>query len=142
MVNSFSCRGSSLLETLIALLIFAIAMIPVFDLIKSGAVRARNSMQENIVSSLAAELIEQLSCMPFDSVPIVNDLKIENSDNGCWLGKSHETFLVISEAAQDIRRKLTIKAVSPFLKQVSVEIEFGTTPRRISRFSTFLEWQP
>lgn len=132
-----------MIEVLIAVFLFALCLLPIFQLLERSSTTTRTTREEIQASNLASELLDQISTIPFDSLAIVADLPVKNLDNGLQLVEGRpETRLVLSALPDGFDRTLTIESLSPTLKLVKTRIEWNKSPRHSVVFQTLLEWVP
>ncbi|MBF0499440.1 MAG: hypothetical protein HQM09_04875 [Candidatus Riflebacteria bacterium] len=135
--------GVSMVEIMVSILIFGFCLLPVFELISRSNQTVHVTQDEIKAFSLSAELIDQISCMPFDAIPVMNEYPLKNSDNGSQLYENKiATKLILSELPDGYVRFLTIETVSPRMKLIKAKIEWGTNPRHQQSFQSILEWTP
>lgn len=135
--------GTTLIELVVAIFLFALCLLPIFQLLERSSQTTRTTREEIQASNLASELLDQISTIPFDSLVIVADLPVKNLDNGLQLveGKP-ETRLVLSPLPEGFDRTLTIESLSSTMKLVKTRIEWNKSPRHSVVFQTLLEWVP
>ncbi|NLI75558.1 MAG: prepilin-type N-terminal cleavage/methylation domain-containing protein [Candidatus Riflebacteria bacterium] len=64
-------RGAfSLLEVLIAVVVIALALVPIFSVMTTSHKDVRSAMEEVIASNLASELLETLQALPAPLIPL------------------------------------------------------------------------
>lgn len=153
-----SCRsgrgraGMSLVEILISLFLMSLALLPIFDLISKGSQLARTNEDEVVAFNLAAELIDQIACIPFHCLPPIGERILTNEDNGVYLidlGPEvpyNPTLLVLSTLPRGFERTLTIENFNPrpncCLKKVTARVAWGTDPPRQFTLCSLVEWRP
>lgn len=135
-------KGVTLIEIMISVLILGLTLLPVFDLIKMGARRVRNTQEEVTASNLATELVEQIMCMPYSLVPVVSERPLPNSDSGDKLSNDLSTIIVLSNIPDGFQRFLSIESVSTRLKKITAKVEWGNSPTRKIIHTSLMEWRP
>jgi type II secretory pathway pseudopilin PulG len=133
----------TLLEILVSLLVFAIGLLPVFDLIRRSTEVARFSREEVIARYLALELADQVAAMPFSLIPDLGDRPLRNEDDGAVLLQGRaETLLVMTPMPPGFSRFLTIETINPRLKRIRARLAWGTFPAREVVITSLTEWRP
>ncbi|MBF0406534.1 MAG: hypothetical protein HQM10_04220 [Candidatus Riflebacteria bacterium] len=126
--------GLSLIEIMIAVFILAAAILPIFDVMMKSLRISKNSREEVIAANLASELIDQISCMPYESLsPVlpIADHELPDDENGRSLNQALlieaklGTMLILSNLPPGFRRFLSVEKVTPNLRKVSVKVLFG-----------------
>lgn len=136
-------RGVTLIEIMISLLIFAACLVPVFDLFRRVSETSRVTQEEVVAFQAAAELVEQLTVVPFDALPVTNELPLKGSGEGLQLRQGIPgSILVLGDLPAGFERVLTIEEVSPRLKLIKAAVAWGTAPRRTSICQALVEWTP
>ncbi|MBF0547981.1 MAG: hypothetical protein HQM08_26325 [Candidatus Riflebacteria bacterium] len=133
----------SLLEIVVSVFIFGLCLLPIFELLGKSRQIARVTQEEITASNLAVELVDQICCMPFDQIPIMNEIPLKNDGNGYRLlqGKV-ATELILSPLPEGYDRTLTIESISQCIKLVKAEVGWGNNPHRNSSIECLLEWTP
>ena len=145
--------GMSLLEILISIFLLGAALLPIFSLIGKGQQMARTNEDEILAFNLGAELVDQIACFPYNTIPVLGDRSLSNSDNGAYLievkGSKkafNPTLLILSELPKGFERFLTIEEFNNrpncCLKKVTARISYGTTPRRNFTITSLVAWRP
>jgi len=145
--------GMSLIEIVISMALFGAALLPVYDLIGKGAQISRTNEQEVTAAHLAAELSDQIACIPYRYLPTITDRSLPNADNGAYLMEMrgryesfNPTLLTLSPLPKGFERVLSIETFSTSpnccLKKVTVKILWGVEPRRNHTVTSLVEWRP
>jgi len=138
-------RGASLLEALVAVLLFAIGVVPVFDMIRRSTQLVAFSREEVIARAAAGELVDQVAAMPFRWIPLREEHPRPNADDGVRLHPDRpETRLTLTPLPEPFGRFLTIAAVpgTTRLKTVKARVSWGRSPAHQVVMEAVVEWQP
>lgn len=136
-------RGVSMVEILISLVIFGLALLPIFGVIGKTSTQVRVNRDAILAMQLAGELIDQVSGMPFGTVPVIGNLPLPNEKHGQLLvpGKI-ETMLILTALPPDFERILSVEQSSPRTRLIRCTIFWGRNPRHESRWQALMEWSP
>lgn len=121
-------RGVSLVELMIASVILALIMLPVFLAFSSGNRNLKITSAEFMAHTAALELMEQIVSLPYDKIPlgVFNNDKIQK---GKYMGNSGVTFNITSR--KNCKSKIILDAIEKNgkekFKKVSIFIEFPET---------------
>ena len=138
-----ACRGLSLIEILVAVLVFALGLLPVFDLFRRSIQTYQFGRDEVVAGALAHELIDQIRGMPFGDVPILSERPLTNADDGAeLLGGRPATRLDLTHLERGFERYLTVEEVHDRLKKIRCRVTWGTSPRRTLEAEVLREWAP
>lgn len=135
--------GYSLIEILIAVLIFGIAMIPVFHLIYHGSHITRFSKESVIATNLANELTNQICSMHYADVPLVNEVPLDNNADNALLKEGRAgTRLKLTAMPSTFFRTLTVEKFSPKSLVVKAKVGWSGSPEHQISVSRIFEWSP
>lgn len=142
-INSFHSRGIVLIEIIVALVVFAISIIPLFNLMDQSMRVSRFTHEVFAAENYSLELIEQIAV--FSDIP---DELIEFNVNNAPDGRSFKlkedplTTLSLSPMPDSFTRTLTIRTVNPYLKSISSTVSWGESPDHEVTNTIFVDYQP
>jgi hypothetical protein len=136
-------RAITMIELLISLFIFAACLVPVFDLFRRVSETSRVTQEEVTAFHAAAELVEQVSLVPFAALPLTSGLPLPKGSQELQLvADTPAAVLVLSPLPATFDRELTIEQVSARLKLIKAVVAWGTAPRHTSTCQVLVEWRP
>ena len=136
-------QAVTFIEILISIVLFAVALIPVFDLMGKGAGLTRETQESLSASHLAAEVVDQISCMPFRDIPVLSGFPLTDKENGALLVEGRwSSMLILGRLPDGFHRELTIESLSAYMKKITAKISWGTTPRHSLSYCGIREWTP
>ncbi len=136
-------QAYSFIEVVIAVVIFGLALIPVFHLISRGTAMTKFSKETVIASNLANELASQICSMRFADVPIVGGVPLGNeADNALLQEGKLFTRLKLTQMPEGFIRELTIEKFSPKSKVIKVMIAWDKSPEHRLTIDRIFEWAP
>lgn len=138
------CRkGVSFVEIVVSLFLFALAVLPVFDLMRRSGELARVSREYVVANLLAAETLNQICCMNYADIPVINGFPLDDAWNGSMLLQGQpDTTLRLSSLPQDFSRELTIEEFSARSRKVKVRVAWGKSPEHQVTLAAIREWSP
>ncbi|MBF0409816.1 MAG: prepilin-type N-terminal cleavage/methylation domain-containing protein [Candidatus Riflebacteria bacterium] len=135
-------RGMTLIEIVVSVLVLGLCLVPVFDLLRKSGTVTKAGQDEVIASNLAAEIVDQISCMPFKDIPDLAEREFGNADNEALLmGGKISTILILSDLPAGYKRFLKIETISSRLKKVSTKVKWGTNPVHEIKMPILIEWK-
>jgi len=133
----------SLVEILVSVFLFGLCLVPVFSVFGKMTDQSRFNRDTILGMQLAVELVDQVSGMPFQAVPLLAARPLSNRENGILLQRGRpETMLVLSPLPPGFERFLTVAAASPRTRLVRGVVTWGTMPKHESRWEALMEWSP
>ena len=72
-------KAFSLLEVLVATVVIAIVITPLFSSLQSGHQQSARILEETLAANAGTSLLEALAAVPFDRLPEVPDDTVENA---------------------------------------------------------------
>lgn len=120
--------GVSLIELMIASVILALIMLPVFLAFSSGNRNLKVTSAEFMAHTAALELMEQIVSLPYDKIPL-GIFENDKIQKGKYMGNSGITFNVTSR--KNCKSKIILESIDKNgktkFKKVSILIEFPET---------------
>jgi type II secretory pathway pseudopilin PulG len=136
-------KAYSFVEILVASVVFAIALLPVFSLLTSSSSTAKVTKERVLANNYAIELANQVCTMRFDDIPVVGGFPLNNDADSALLqeGKLH-TRLSLTDIPDNFTRELVIENLGGKAKIVKAVISWGNKPAHQLTVSRVLEWAP
>lgn len=138
------CRkGVSFVEIVVSLFLFALAVLPVFDLMRRSGELARVSREQVVANLLAAETLNQICCMSYSDIPVINGFPLDDAWNGAMLLQGQpDTTLYLSSLPPGFSRELTIEEFSARSRKIRVRVAWGKAPEHQVTLAAIREWSP
>jgi hypothetical protein len=136
--------GLTMVEIVVSVFVFAVALVPLFDLFRRGASTIRMEREHILAVGLASELVDQITCFPFRDVPDVGGVPIDQStvEEMYLVQNVPSTRLILSHLPNGFSRTLTIESVSKKLKKIKAEVSWGPDLNRRVSCQALMEWSP
>jgi len=138
-----SHNGFTLVEILVATLVFALTIITISDFYGKTTQQIRLTREYIYAHVIAVELVDQICCMPFKKVPVLSERPVDDGLDGSLLVQgSVATRLVLSRLPEGFSRQLSITEITPGLKRIDVKVFWGKGARHSFSSQALMEWQP
>jgi len=137
-------HGLTVVELMVAVLVFGVALIPLFDIFRMSSATIRMEREHLIATYLATELVDQIACFPYRTIPEVNGIPIQETEGAeLYLVQDQPaTRLVLTALPEGFERTLTIHTLSGNLKKIKAIVAWGRGAGRNVSSQTLLEWTP
>lgn len=142
--QSFYKNAFSLVELVVAMFIFSLALIPLIDLFSKNTESIEMAREYVMATGFASELVDQVSCMPYSKIPVVNQTPIEtNSEQELYLVENEpSTRLILGEIPEEFSVTLTILEVTENLKKICSEVTWHEDGVRSTSCQVLIDWKP
>lgn len=103
-------RGFSLLEVLVASVILAIVIVPLFSSLRTGHQGTERIVEDSRAANLATSLLEKLGQVPYSRLPEIREDTPDNEIGRLFVPRAYAPF--IEPYPGEYRRLVTVEPVS------------------------------
>lgn len=142
-IRGHSKKAYSFVEIIVSTFIFALALIPVFNLMSRSSSSARITKERVQATTLAIEVANQICSMSYADIPVVAGLPLPDTANGALLQQGRPcTKLKLSPLPKGFERELSIEKLSPKAKIVKSVISWKKDASHSAKIVRVIEWSP
>ena len=136
-------RGTTFIELLIAILVFGLALVPLFDVFSKGSGLIKATRESVVAVNLASEVVDQISGMHYQDIPVLNGYPLDSSADQAllWQGRPGSR-LFLTPLPEGFSRILSIVPINSKAKKITAQIVWGGSPEHQVTISGVREWSP